>query len=100
MLTIEDRDQENIIYNFYGSLGISSVREMYQELKKSDLSFSTCKCRVSDVDNIDLSFFQLIYAFGKKLKGLGIKVSYDFILDEEYQRIFQRSGLEDAFGKL
>lgn len=100
MLTIEDKDQAEMVCNFSGDLGISSIQETYQVLKKPDLSFSTCKCFISDVDSIDLSFFQMIFAFGRKLKDSGKEISFEFSLDEEYQRIFQRSGLEDAFDKL
>lgn len=100
MLTIEDQNQGSPVFNFSGALGISSIQEIYQVLKKSDLSFSGCRLLISNVDSIDLCFFQLVYAFGMKLKGLGKEVSFEFVLDEEYQRIFQRSGLENAFGKL
>ena len=100
MLTIEDKDQTEIVCKFSGDLGISSIHETYQVLKKLDLSFSTFQCFISDVDSIDLSFFQMIFAFGRKLIDLGKEIGFEFILDEEYQRIFQRSGMEDAFDKL
>jgi anti-anti-sigma regulatory factor len=100
MLTIQDKDLAEIVCKFSGDLGISSIQETYQVLEKLDLSFSKCKCFITDVDSIDLSFFQMLLAFGMKLKDSGKQISFEFTLDEEYQRIFQRSGLEDAFDKL
>jgi anti-anti-sigma regulatory factor len=100
MLTIEDKDQAEIVCKFSGDLGISSIQETYQVLQKLELSFPVYKCFVTDVDSIDLSFLQMLFAFGKKLKDSGKEISFEFTLDEEYQRIFHRSGLEDAFDKL
>lgn len=100
MLNVEIQNEFEVKYAFSGDLSVSKSQDIYSEIKKADLSILSFQFKVKDVENLDLSFFQLLYAFAKKLKFLEKKISFEFYFDDEYQRVFQRSGLQDAFDKL
>ncbi len=100
MLTIGEQDESEIRCAFSGNLGVLESLSVYNEIKNLDLSYQNFHIIVKDVENLNLSFFQLLYVFIQKLISLDKKVSFEFLLDDEYQRIFLRSGLQRAFDKL
>jgi anti-anti-sigma regulatory factor len=51
------------------------------------------KIEISEVDNIDLSFIQLIVAFRRQLYENGIKFQFNWSLDYDQRLLFENVGL-------
>lgn len=100
MLYIEEKNTNHLKYQFTGNLSLSEVQDMYEQLKDVDDNYANHDFLVKEVEHLDLSFFQLLYAYLKKLMTLHKKVVVDFQLGEENDRIFQRSGVKEAIEEL
>ena len=100
MVQIQDKGKGEIQYLFTGNLSVSSVEEMYTQLNGQEVREGVCLFQVRDVEHLDMSFFQVLYAFICKLQKADTKVNVSFQLDEEYSRVFDRSGLKEAFDQL
>jgi hypothetical protein len=100
MLHIEVKNNSHLKYQFTGNLSMSEVQAMYEQLKDLEETYAKHDFLIKDVEHLDLSFFQLLYAYLKKIKALDKEVAADFQLGEENDRIFQRSGVKEAIEKL
>lgn len=100
MMQVQDGKKGEIQFNFQGDLGVLASQEIFSQLKGQKVQEETCFFQISDVEHIDMSFFQVLYAYIQKLKKEEKKVTVDFQLDEEYHRVFDRSGLRKAFDQL
>lgn len=100
MLIIKNKNKSQLDYLFSGDLSMLEVDDLYKALKEPDSNFKVHHFVIREVEHLDLSFFQLLFAYLKMLIKLHRKVTFDFQLEEEYNRIFQRSGLKGAFDQL
>jgi anti-anti-sigma factor len=85
---------------FSGDLSVANAAELQQQLLKAAFKVSHIEVKVADVESMDLSFLQLLVAWAKHMKQLGKNLTFDFQLDQEFERIFDESGFRQAFSQL
>lgn len=85
---------------FSGDLSVGRAAELQQQLLKASTTTPHVHVKVAEVDNLDLSFLQLLLSWAQSMKQSGKKLTFDFQLDEEFARIFEESGFRTAFGEL
>ncbi|HAQ21546.1 MAG TPA: hypothetical protein DCR40_20295 [Prolixibacteraceae bacterium] len=76
------------------------VVENAQQLKKELVGTLNRLCdsveiNIGEVDDIDLSFIQLIVAYTKQLDGKGNKFRLNWNLDDDQRLLFKNVGLSD-----
>jgi len=85
---------------FSGDLSIAQATEMYDQLRKFEWQMPEISIQTQAVENMDLSFLQLIYSFAREMKHSGKKLIFEFQFEEEIERIFEESGFRQAFEKI
>ena len=85
---------------FSGDLSVARAAELQQQLLKAAPTVSHMHVKVAEVENMDLSFLQLLLSWAQSMKQSKKKITFDFQLDEEFARIFEESGFRAAFGEL
>lgn len=101
MLEIEEfteRDKSSLLFS--GELSVAKVSALQQQLLKAASKVSHVEVKVANVENMDLSFLQLLYAWAQSMKQSGKNLIFDFQLDQEFMRIFDESGFRQAFSQL
>lgn len=100
MLEIEEfteRDKSSLLFS--GELSVAKVSALQQQLLKAASKVSHVEVKVANVENMDLSFLQLLYAWAQSMKQSGKNLIFDFQLDQEFMRIFDESGFRQAFSQ-
>lgn len=92
------RDESALVFS--GDLSVARAAELQQRLLKAATPFPHVHVKVAEVENMDLSFLQLLLSWAQSMKQSEKKLTFDFQLDEEFARIFEESGFRNAFGKL
>ncbi len=101
MLEIESLpDKKSTKVLFSGDLSVSQSAELQQQLLNTGEETPNIEIHVNRVDNMDLSFLQLLYSWARGMKKSGKNLIFDFRLGEEFQRIYEQSGFKEAFARL
>ncbi len=101
MLEIVSLPEKNSTkFTFSGDLSVAQSAELQQELLKAGETAPQIILHVHRVDNMDLSFLQLLFSWGREMKKSGKNLIFDFRLGEEFQRIYEQSGFAQAFARL
>lgn len=95
-----DSDNNRIVLTFSGFLDVSQMEGVKQELQNAHITKEQVLLSIKDVDNIDLSFLQLVHAFLLKLKKDGKKFTFQWDVEEEYFRLVEESGFIADFNKI
>ena len=95
-----DSDENRIVITFLGFLDVSQMGVVKQELQNAHITKEHVLLSVKDVDNIDLSFLQLVHAFLLKLKKNGKEFTFQWNVEEEYFRLVEESGFIADFNKI
>jgi len=101
MLEIEEfteHDKSSLLFS--GELSVANVSELQQQLLKAASKALYVDVKVANVENMDLSFLQLLLAWAQSMKQSGKNLIFDFQLEEEFVRIFDESGFRQAFSQL
>lgn len=82
------------------SIGGLLVVENAQKLKQELLGIlhklsNSVQIEIDEVDNIDLSFIQLIVSFTSQLNENGIKFTIKWNLDDDQRTLFENVGLSN-----
>jgi len=85
---------------FSGDLNVVHAAELQQQLLKAASRVLLVDVKVADVENMDLSFLQLLLAWVQNVKRSGKNLTFDFQLELELERIFDESGFRQAFTQL
>jgi anti-anti-sigma regulatory factor len=95
-------DRENNMMNiiFNGFLDVSKIETLYGELLGSRITKDNIVVIIRDVDNIDLSFLQLLHAFLLKLKRDNKTFSFQWDVEPEYFKLVEESGFIADFNKI
>ncbi len=100
MLEIEEfteHDKSSLLFS--GELSVANVSELQQQLLKAASKALYVDVKVANVENMDLSFLQLLLAWAQNMKQSGKNLIFDFQLEEEFVRIFDESGFRQAFSQ-
>ncbi len=101
MLEIEEfTEHDKSTLMFSGELSVANVSALQQQLLKAASKVSYIDVKVTNVENMDLSFLQLLLAWAQSMKQSGKNLIFDFQLDQEFERIFDESGFRQAFSQL
>ncbi len=101
MLEIEIFPENNRArLTFTGDLSVAKTAEMQQQLLKAGLKVKNLEIVTDQVENLDLSFLQLLFSWAKEMKQSGKNLIFEFRMDEEFNRIFNESGFKEAFDQL
>ena len=92
------RDESTMVFS--GDLSVARAAEFQQLLLKAATTVSHVHVKVVEVENMDLSFLQLLLSWAQSMKQSEKKITFDFQLDEEFARIFEESGFRNVFGEL
>jgi len=95
-----DSDNNRIVITFSGFLDVSQMGVVKQELQNAHITKEYVLMSIKDVDNIDLSFLQLVHAFLLKLKKDGKEFTFQWDVEEEYFRLVEESGFIADFNKI
>ncbi|MBA4410225.1 MAG: hypothetical protein C0397_12465 [Odoribacter sp.] len=79
-----------------GLLVVENAQQVKKELVGTLNSLNdSVEIDIGEVDDIDLSFIQLIVAYTKQLDEKGIKFQLNWNLDDDQQLLFKSVGLSD-----
>ena len=95
-------DSDNNLLNiiFTGFLDVSKIETLYGELLGSRITKDKVVIIIRDVDNIDLSFLQLLHAFLFKLRKDNKTFSFQWDVEPEYFKLVEESGFIADFNKI
>ncbi|RLD90677.1 MAG: hypothetical protein DRJ09_03535 [Bacteroidetes bacterium] len=95
-------DSEHQLMNviFSGFLDVSKIESTYGELLSSHITKDEIVIVIKEVDNIDLSFLQLLHAFLLKLKKDNKTFSFQWDVEPEYFKLVEESGFIADFNKI
>jgi anti-anti-sigma factor len=96
--TLENKNTTRIVFS--GNLSVANAAEMHEQLRKFEWQTPEISIQTKEVENMDLSFLQLLFSFAKEMKNSGKKLIFDFRFGEEMERIFKESGFQQAFEKI
>ncbi len=101
MLEIKEFVEQNkLSFLFSGDLSIARVAGLQQQLLKAPSKVLHADVKVADVENLDLSFLQLLLVWARSMKQSGKNLTFDFQLDPEFARIFDESGFRESISHL
>ncbi len=101
MLEIEEFTQKNLsTLRFSGDLSIAQATQFQQQLLKFAAKATHIDIKIDNVENMDLSFLQLLFSWAKSMKKSEKKLNFEFMLNEEFSRIFDESGFRQVFEQL
>ncbi len=101
MLEIEEFTEPNrSSLLFSGDLDVAHATELQQQLLSAASRVLFVDVKVADVENMDLSFLQLLFAWAQSVKQTGKNLTFDFQLEQELERIFDESGFRQVFAQL
>ncbi len=86
--------------SFKDDLSVAKTAELQQQLLKAGLKVKNLEIVTEQVENLDLSFLQLLFSWAKEMKQSGKNLIFEFRMDEEFNRIFNESGFKEAFDQL
>jgi len=89
----EQQDETKVTLVLNKELTIFSIETAKDEFRSVLEGFKYITLSLNKVENIDLSFLQLIYAFMKAAKAKGLEVNIEGQLPEEQQGLIANSGL-------
>lgn len=95
-------DSENNLMNiaFSGFLDVTKIESLYNEIMSSTITKDNIVIVIHQVDNIDLSFLQLLHAFLLKLKKSNKTFSFQWDVEPEYFKLVEESGFIADFNKI
>jgi anti-anti-sigma factor len=100
MLEIEEfTEHDKSTMLFSGELSVANGSALQQQLLKAASKVLHVDVKVTNVENMDLSFLQLLLAWAQSMKQSGKNLIFDFQLDQEFVRIFDESGFRQAFSQ-
>ena len=98
-VTIDSEHQlMNIIFS--GFLDVSKIESLYGEVLGSRITKDEVVIVIKEVDNIDLSFLQLLHAFLFKLKKDHKTFSFQWDVEPEYFKLVEESGFIADFNRI
>ncbi len=89
-----DKSGAKGIIQLEGDLSIINSKEIYEELKVSYNKFNHLTLKLKDVDNLDLSVVQLLYAIESEYSKKDKTVVIEAELDAEFKELFGKAGFE------
>ena len=92
--------KDTLRFTFSGDLGVATAAELQQQLLKTETEAPRLEIITDRIENMDLSFLQLLLSWAKAMKQSGKNLIFDFRMDEEFKRIFEESGFKEAFDQL
>ncbi len=95
-----DRDNDSMNITFTGFLDVSKIESVYNELTGSTITKDNIVIIIRDVDNIDLSFLQLLHSLLLKLKRSKKSFSFQWDVEPEYFKLVEESGFIADFNKI
>ncbi len=101
MLEIEEfTEPKTSFLMFSGDLNVVQASKLQQQLLSAASRALFVDVKVANVENMDLSFLQLLLAWALSVKQTGKKLTFDFQLEQELERIFDESGFRQVFAQL
>jgi len=94
----DDSSSLNLIIT--GDVSVSQIGELQTSLMSVPMDASNYHFQIEKIENLDLSFFQLLLAFTRKLLSLNKRLNFEWNLVEEYRRIMEESGFSNVFNEL
>jgi anti-anti-sigma factor len=80
-----------------GELTVANAPFIKTEMMKALEEYNITSLRVNEVQNMDLSVLQLIYAIQRAARSGGSEISLDMDLPEETEILIRQSGLDRMF---
>lgn len=93
----DEKNAGGVRLTFSGDLSVVEIGQIYEQLKTVKREAGQYHVVVNKVENLDLSFFQLLYAFLMEVKKGEIHLTWD--LPDESERIMAESGLQSIFNQ-
>jgi ABC-type transporter Mla MlaB component len=92
------KNAQDVKLTFTGDLSVSTIAEVYEQLKGVSRTAGQYHLAIHDIENLDLSFFQLLYAFLLEVKEARVNLEWD--LPEESLHIMKETGMQTVFDEL
>ncbi len=101
MLEVKAQNENSpVTLTISGDVSVSKIGELNAGLLKVASDAPEYLVRVENVENLDLGFFQVLFAFARKIRGNNGKLTIKWNLDDEYSRIMKESGIQNVFDGL
>ena len=91
----ESNSNENGTILMQGDLTISNIEGVKEQVLTAMNDFTNITVKLNDVENMDLSFVQLLYSISKTAKSRNSKIQFDINLSETIQTLLNHSGFKD-----
>jgi hypothetical protein len=94
---IKSDDQSRIVgLGITGRLVLENAQMIKSELVKiSDLLSDQVKITISEPEELDISFIQLIVAFIKRMDELNVAYQFDWKIDDDQKFLLEHAGLSN-----
>ncbi len=86
---------DTAMVNIEGELNLYSAEKIKAKLIEAMKDFKELDIHVRNVEEIDISFLQLLVSMSKAMKTGGKKLSINMEVDDEMQGLLQRSGFNN-----
>ncbi|MFP4092846.1 MAG: lipid asymmetry maintenance protein MlaB [Cyclobacteriaceae bacterium] len=91
------KSQKGNALRLQGDLTISNAAYIKDEMIKALDKYNITSLQVSEVENLDLSVLQLIYAFRRAARTGGNEIQLELSLPDEIDLLVRQSGLNQMF---
>lgn len=91
--TSKNKESKALDIKIEGHLNVSNISEIQKEFNNTIKNSKKLSVEVSNVDDADITFVQMITAFKQKCKVLKIELDIDFKLNKDTIELFNRAGL-------
>lgn len=86
-------DEKKIVFS--GSLIINYIEKIYDEIKETINEMKPLSIEISNPDNIDITFVQLIVSIKKTYSKAGVSLNVDAELKDDIIQLLDNSGLKN-----
>ena len=85
--------------SFEGDLSLKNSISLYKKVKSLKIKTDHLNVQLNNVEKMDVTFIQILYALKAKLEGEGVSVEVDSTLPGELKNIIQNTGFRDIISK-
>ena len=85
--------------SFEGDLSLKNSISLYKKVKSLKITTDHLNVQLNNVEKMDVTFIQIIYALKAKLEGEGVTVEVDSTLPGELKNIVHNTGFREIESK-
>jgi MFS superfamily sulfate permease-like transporter len=97
--SLKNRKKNLQTVSFEGDLSLTNSVSLHRKVKSLNIETKQVKVRLVNVEKMDVTFIQILYALKAKLEGEGVTVEVESTLPAEIENIMHNSGFREIVSK-